>query len=331
MSPLEKTTPVAAAVHLAIPPAPVHFPEAAQAAAPVALSQNSGTLQARHTAGGLTPTTLDEAYRLAEFLADSTMVPKDYQGKPGNVLVAIQWGMELGLKPLQAMQNIAVINGRPSLWGDAVLALVLGHGSCEDVIEQYEGTGDQKKAVCIAKRRGREDKVGEFSMADARKAGLLSKSGPWQQYPERMLKMRARAFALRDQFADVLKGIAVAEEQQDVEPSYFAESGPDSRLDGGSSRPAPRPAPVKAAQVIAQNAPQLTEDGAAEIVRLTRIARTEGYTAFRAAWTALTEAMRAEIGIPKRNEMGALAAEFDQRKKGEAVDATIVTPEGVAS
>lgn len=167
----------------------------------------------------LSPQSLEEALKFADYLAESSIVPKDFQQKPGNILVAIQWGMELGLKPMQAMQNIAVINGRPSLWGDAVLALVLGSPVCEDVVEYYEGAGDDFAAVCIAKRKGREDKACRFSVKDAKAAGLIGKQGPWTQYRDRMLKMRARAFALRDQFADLLKGIPVAEEVQDYAPT----------------------------------------------------------------------------------------------------------------
>src|SRR3546814_15538068 len=41
------------------------------------------------------------------------------------------------------------------------------------------------------------------------------KQGPWSQYPQRMRQMRARAWAMRDGFADVLKGIGIAEEVRD--------------------------------------------------------------------------------------------------------------------
>lgn len=156
--------------------------------------------------------------KMAELLSHSTIVPKDFQRNPGNILVAVQWGAELGLKPMQAMQNIAVINGRPSLWGDAVLALVLASPTCKDVIETYEGTGDDYTAVCVAQRHGKADKVGRFSVKDAKAAGLLGKAGPWTQYRDRMLKLRARAFSLRDQFTDVLKGMSIAEEIMDIEP-----------------------------------------------------------------------------------------------------------------
>lgn len=160
----------------------------------------------------LAPRNFDEAWRLAEILADSDLVPKDFRGKPGNCLVAIQWGAEVNLGALQALQNIAVINGRPSLWGDAVIALVRSSPLCDFVIE----TDDGSTATCRVKRRGEPEQQRTFSMDDARAAGLLGKSGPWAQYPKRMRQMRARAFALRDVFADVLKGIPMAEELQDT-------------------------------------------------------------------------------------------------------------------
>jgi hypothetical protein len=160
----------------------------------------------------LAPRSLDEAFRLADMLAQSDMVPKDFQRKPGNVMIAMQWGMEVGLKPLQALQNIAVINGRPSMWGDAVLALVRSSPLCEYVREHEEPVGT---AVCRVKRRGDEEQVRTFSIEDAKTAGLHGKSGPWTSSPKRMRQMRARSFALRDVFADVLKGMDIAEAVMD--------------------------------------------------------------------------------------------------------------------
>lgn len=145
-------------------------------------------------------------------MSKSSIVPKDYQNNPGNILVAIQWGMEIGLQPLQSMQSIAVINGRPSIWGDAMLALVRSSGLLEAINEEVTDS----KAVCTIKRRGEQEVVREFSMQDAKQAGLAGKQGPWAQYPKRMLQMRARAFALRDVFPDVLRGVHVAEEAQDL-------------------------------------------------------------------------------------------------------------------
>lgn len=160
----------------------------------------------------LAPQNIEEALKFADYLAKSTIVPKDFANNPGNILVAIQWGMELGLQPMQAMQNIAVINGRPALWGDAVIALVRSSPLCEYIYE----TDDGETATCRVKRRDEEEQTRTFSMTDAAQAGLKGKQGPWAQYPKRMRQMRARAFALRDVFADVLRGMPVAEEVRDT-------------------------------------------------------------------------------------------------------------------
>ncbi len=165
---------------------------------------------------GFAPVTLDEAMRFSDMLAKSQMVPKAYQGKPEDVLVAIQWGRELGLAPLQALQNIACINGKPSVYGDAAMALVQASAVCDDIEEYFENEGSPNPvAVCVAKRKGRSPVTVKFSVEDAKRAGLWGKQGPWSAYPKRMMQMRARGFALRDAFPDVLKGLITVEEAQD--------------------------------------------------------------------------------------------------------------------
>lgn len=161
----------------------------------------------------LSPKTFDEAWRFCEIVTNSGLAPKGFEKKPNDAFIAIQWGAEVGLKPLQALQNIAVINGRPSLWGDAVIALVRASPLCEYVKE----TDDGNTATCRAKRKGHDEEVRTFSMEDAKTAGLMGKQGPWSTNPKRMRQMRARAFALRDLFPDVLKGMQVAEELMDYE------------------------------------------------------------------------------------------------------------------
>lgn len=166
----------------------------------------------------LEPMTLAEAMKFAEVMASSSLIPRDYQGKPANVLVAVQWGREIGLGPLQALQSIAVINNRPALWGDAAIALVRGHPACQSIREGVGGEGDARHGWCEVVRKGEEPQVRTFCVADAKRAGLWGKSGPWQQYPDRMLQMRARGFALRDVFPDALRGVVLAEEAQDTPP-----------------------------------------------------------------------------------------------------------------
>lgn len=201
----------------------------------------------------LTPNNLQEAMQIADLLAGSDIVPKDYQRKPGNILVAMQWGAEIGLQPLQAMQNIAVINGRPSIWGDAMLALVRGSGLLDFIREELSEDGT--KAICTVKRKGEEPTVSEFSMEDAKKAGLSGKQGPWTQYPKRMMKLRARSYALRDVFPDVLKGMAIAEEEKDKEiditPAAVTPETSTAKANSGSSALKARMAKKQAVESVA--------------------------------------------------------------------------------
>lgn len=179
---------------------------------------------------GIAPRTLDEGWRLAKAIASSDLVPKQYHDKPGDVLIAMQYGMELGFPPMQSLQSIAVINGRPSVWGDGFLALIIGsdvyrehdeyflvNGERRDILTSKDLEKDDTTAVSSFWRRDRQNPiVGFFSVGQAKKAGLLSKEGPWKNYPDRMLKMRARGFAGRDGFADVLRGIKSTEELLDT-------------------------------------------------------------------------------------------------------------------
>ena len=167
-------------------------------------------------AKGLVLQTMAEAMTYAKMVANSDFAPKEFRGKPESCLLAIDLGSSIGLSRIQSLQSIAVINGRPTIWGDAALALVQSSPVCEFVSEAVDGDGDQMVAMCIAKRRGYPAPSSvKFSVADAKKAGLWGKAGPWTQYPKRMLQLRARGFALRDAFPDVLKGLVTAEEAQD--------------------------------------------------------------------------------------------------------------------
>lgn len=161
----------------------------------------------------LKPRTFDEAFRFANLIAESTLIPKEFQKNPANVLIAVQLGMELGVSPMQALQNIAVINGRPTIWGDLVPAIMYQSGLCE----QFDEEGDDKQAKCTVKRKGFPAITRTFTWVEAQRAGLADKQ-TYKQYPARMLQMRARGFAVRDAFADALKGVGLREEVEDNEP-----------------------------------------------------------------------------------------------------------------
>jgi hypothetical protein len=163
---------------------------------------------------GIKITGISDLERWCKIVAASQLAPKGISS-PQAIAVAIQAGMELGLGPMQALQSIAVINGKPSIYGDTALGLVKRH---KDFLDHVEPEPVDGVATVTSKRRGCSDITRTYSVDDAKRAGLWGKSGPWTTNPNRMLQLRARSFALRDQFPDVLRGVGIAEEVRDYTP-----------------------------------------------------------------------------------------------------------------
>lgn len=181
---------------------------------------------------GLVPANFEDLWRMAKAVSASGLAPRGMD-RPEQVFVAMAHGLEIGLKPMQSLQRIAVINGRPTIWGDAMIGLVRASGLLESFTESFEGAEGTMdfRAVCVAKRVGSDEVRSVYSVKDARTAGLWGKSGPWTTSPKRMLQMRARSFALRDLFADVLGGLYMAEEVMDT-----GDYGPGTPAEAGESR-----------------------------------------------------------------------------------------------
>lgn len=224
-------------------------------------------LQLAFGGDGIVAGTVGEALELCKMISASGLIPS-YQGNPGAILVAMEMGRELGypvmkmlallssppkcyrdkngavrvadvmialdmgrrldLDGFQALQGIAVINGVPKLWGDAMLARVLRSPHYED----HEEWADDEAAHCTVIRKGRKPKTRSFSWEQAKRAQLITKPGAWQMFPDRMLQMRARAFACRDTFADELLGMSMAEESDVM-------LGSDGAVVGWASEPPP--------------------------------------------------------------------------------------------
>ena len=191
---------------------------------------------------GLQLSTLDDMWRFAQCVVKSGFAPKGME-KPESVLIAVEMGYEVGLSPMAALQNTAVVNGRPTIYGDAALALVRGSGLLDFYEEKQVGAkGKDDFGYCVtAKRKGDSSSYSEtFTVADAKVAGLWGKPGPWTQYPARMLKFRARGFLLRDAFGDVLKGMRTYEEARDyidVDAEIIDESKPKQKLFKAKTEP----------------------------------------------------------------------------------------------
>jgi hypothetical protein len=159
---------------------------------------------------------LKDSWRIAEMAAKSDMVPAAFKNRPENIMIAWQYGYELGISPMASLQNIAVINGRPCIWGDMMLAIARNNPEFEDIKETVEDVGGVLTARCEVKRKNQTRIVHTFSLDDAKKAGLAGRD-VWTKYTKRMLQMRARSYALRDAFSDSLAGFRMVEEEQDVD------------------------------------------------------------------------------------------------------------------
>lgn len=167
---------------------------------------------------GIRIESFDALCRFANMVSKSGLAPKAFQ-TPEAIGIAVQMGMELGLSPMSSLHHIAVINGKPSLYGDGLLGVCRSSGLFDETQFSETLEGEPGKpgwtATCTVCRKGGNPVTETFTWADAIRAGLTG-NGVWKTYPQRMMKYRARGFALRDTFADVLCGFISAEEAQDM-------------------------------------------------------------------------------------------------------------------
>ncbi len=170
----------------------------------------------------------EQLQRVATMVLASGMAPKDFDNI-AKISVAMLRLMELGMNPITGLDCMAVVNGRPVLWGQGPLSLVqksglMLPGSFAETFENSKGEriepagmpaalkGGDLIAVSRAQRVGGDKGEGLFSVQDAQRAGLWGKTGPWSQYPADMLRYKARARLLKNLFADVLRGTAIKED-----------------------------------------------------------------------------------------------------------------------
>ncbi|MCQ2594803.1 MAG: recombinase RecT [Treponemataceae bacterium] len=172
-------------------------------------------LSAINTTNSLMPQTFEERYKMAGVLAKSGLIPAGLNS-PEKVCVALQWGLELGLSPMVAVNNIAVVNGKPTLSAD-IMNAICRHNPEYGGIEWVEQSDKcaELKLTRISANGIKEVTIGRYTIEDARNAGLLVKDN-WKKYPVRMLKHRALSYALRDAFPDALAGIYMPEEMENI-------------------------------------------------------------------------------------------------------------------
>lgn len=198
-------------------------------------TENTALAVASRQQFALVPQSMEEALQFADYLAASELVPKAYRGRPADCFIALAWGMEVGLKPIQSLNSIATINGKPGIFGDAGKALLLSAG-CIIEEDDTELVKTKSRGRCKITRPGRPPVERTFSLEDAKTAGLWGKEGPWRSYPWRQMAWRAFWFAARDAAADLLRGMAGAEELADY-PSEPRDMGPADVVQPAAAAP----------------------------------------------------------------------------------------------
>ncbi|MEG1992786.1 MAG: hypothetical protein RR056_05315 [Acetivibrio sp.] len=159
------------------------------------------------------------ATQMAKALASSTVVPKEYQGNFANGIVAIEMAQRIGTSPLMVMQNLNVIQGRPSWSAQFLIAMANGSGKYDFEL-QFEETKDQNgkpfSCQCWTERRGRRVDGIVIDMDMAKAEGWSSKNGSkWLTMPQVMLRYRAASFFVRMNCPELALGLYTKEEVLD--------------------------------------------------------------------------------------------------------------------
>jgi hypothetical protein len=186
-------------------------PEEQESRAPVKFNPTSG----------FEFTDIDGMFRAAQCYLQSGFAPKAFT-TPQQLVICWARGAELGLRPLQAIDGLTVINNRIGIMGDLALAMVRQTGELAHYEKAWDGQGEDLTCTVTVQRKGSEVHDYTFSVREAKQAGIWSRNPVWPQYPKRMTYYRALGFGLRDEFSDILKGLYTSEELQDLAASQGA-------------------------------------------------------------------------------------------------------------
>jgi hypothetical protein len=259
----------------------------------------------------LMPQTLAEKLKMADVFVKSGLMPSGFR-TASQVLVALQMGHELGIPPMRAIQNIAIVNGRPTLSADLLLAIAMRTGEVENFDDNDCNT---EKAVIKLKRRGYSEKISVFTWEDARKAGLTGKEN-WQRFPQRMLRARALAFAVRDRFPDVLAGLYTADE---ISGGLVEDVIDVEILETKEKFPSPQEQEIKP---VDSNSESMTPEQKKDIILISSLLKSMGITSKEACLEKIRSIIPRENGSPIQSRKDLTSEErksvIDFLKKEEA-------------
>jgi hypothetical protein len=203
--------------------------------------------------GGL-QSDLDELFRLCKALSMAQLLPQALRGKPSDVLIIVLYGQELGLSPIQSIQAIYVVNGKPQLAGQLWLAKLTEAGHEYEIVH-----GQGSCTVTITRGDNGRSHTETFTLDDAKRANLAGKD-IWKSYPKRMLMWRAVSDCASVICPDVALGFGIAEVAQDNAESELPRRATFAEI-VGQRHGQPEPTPQQVADIVDA---QLAEQPAAQ-------------------------------------------------------------------
>jgi hypothetical protein len=198
-----------------------------------------------------TADSFDAAQRMARLLSESELVPKAYQKSIPNCVIALEMSQRLGMNPLMVMQNLAMIQGKPSWSSQFLIACINGCGKFSPLRYEFTGRegGDDRACVAIAYDKATGEKLSgpPASIRIAKAEGWFDRNGSkWKTMPELMLRYRAAAFFQRTFCPELAMGMHTHEEIIDVGEVKVV----DDPLSPGRHEMRKKPAPTVAAETI---------------------------------------------------------------------------------
>lgn len=151
------------------------------------------------------------AGQLGSALAKTSFVPKEFRGKPEECAAAILMGDEIGLSPLQALQGVYVVSGRPGLYARTMVAVVLAAG--HEVVTTHK---TDKSVTVKGRRRGSDTWIEECWTTERARRAKYTSNAKYETDPAAMLYARAAADVCRQIAPDALAGLAYTVEELEI-------------------------------------------------------------------------------------------------------------------
>ncbi len=159
------------------------------------------------------PGHINTAWYMACKLSKSQLIPRALQGKPEDLLVVLLKGEELGLKYMQSLGSIDVIQGKARVSAELTVALVLQSGKAKHFTLVHS---DARKATYVTARAGVDREIEmSYTIEEAAQAGLIGKDN-WKQHPAAMLRARASQALARAVYPEVTLGLVTPDEADEM-------------------------------------------------------------------------------------------------------------------